>query len=219
MAGPYHHPAGNTVEQGAGFVWFRHFSDFELAMNPALMTQADFASHRGVVKSAVSNWKKDGLLVMAEGPRGKLLVDVKRTEAKLNGAIDPTRGRPLKTMMEGESPRPSGQGELGEVRTELLREQRLGQRFKNAQSARELVPLAEYENRIAELGRLTRERMHSMVRSAAERLAAEHDPRVITSLLAAEIDRSFAELADQAEGGAFAAIEDDLPDEPDAAGE
>lgn len=187
----------------------------------ALMTQTEFAAHRGVGKSAVSNWKKKKLVVFAEGPGGALLVDVTRTEAKLNASLDPTRGRPTNVQMSDEGappaalPTPAGDS-LGEVRTDLLREQRVGHKIRNARDAGDLVARAEYENRAAELGRLARERMHSLVRAQAERLAAEHDPRLITAILTAEIDRTFAELADQAEAGALIAAEDDLPELADA---
>jgi hypothetical protein len=40
------------------------------------MTQAQFARHRGAGKSSATNWKNAGLLVLAEGPNGKMMVDV-----------------------------------------------------------------------------------------------------------------------------------------------
>ena len=191
-----------------------------------LMTQAEYAAHRGVKAPAVSNWKAKDLLVFAEDPArpGKVLVNVQLTDARLATRIDPTRGRPSSGAMSGELQlhgSASGTTLAGEAlaqeRMEHLVEQKIGHRLKNAERARELVPLAEYERRSSELGRLARERMHSVVRSTAERLAAETDPRAIVALLRVEIDRAFEELADQVEAGALdAPADDDLPD-PEAA--
>ncbi|WP_430635034.1 hypothetical protein [Sphingomonas hankookensis] len=60
-----------------------------------LLTKGEFALHRGVGKSAVSNWSKKGLLVMGECPEtGAIKVDVERTDARINARVDPMRGRP-----------------------------------------------------------------------------------------------------------------------------
>jgi hypothetical protein len=196
------------------------------------MTQAQFARHRGVSKGSVSNWKKSGLLVFAEGEGGKHLVDVARTEAKLNANLDPGRGRPT-TGMTGAADAPAAaspggeapalpleegaapaaprdmRGDYNDERVQHLREQRTGQALKNAQLANELVPLVEAERRVAEIGRAARERMHAWLRSNAERFAAEKDVRQIITLGEAGIDQVFAELADSAARGDFAGQEDD----------
>ncbi|MBM3927382.1 MAG: hypothetical protein FJ335_02840, partial [Sphingomonadales bacterium] len=60
-----------------------------------LMTKGAYAVHRGVGKSAVSNWSRKGLLVLGECPTsGAVMVDVGRTDARINSRVDPTRGRP-----------------------------------------------------------------------------------------------------------------------------
>jgi hypothetical protein len=197
-----------------------------------LMTQAQFARHRGVSKGCVTNWKTAKLLVMAEGPGGRPMVDVVRTELKLNANIDPVRGRPS-TGGQNEPPAPSPDGEapalpLGEgpaapaapislpsfadERVQHTREQRIGQALKNAQLAGDLVPLIEAERRVAEVGRATRERVHSWFRGAAEQLAALTDVRAIMVLGEEGIDEVFAQLSRAAASGDFAAIDD----EPDA---
>jgi hypothetical protein len=190
-----------------------------------LMTQAQFARHRGVVKGAVSNWKKGGLLVMAEGPGGRPMVDVVRTELKLNANLDPMRGRPptgASGKASGEAPAlPLGEGpapepkrdDLADERAAHLREQRTGQALKNAQLAGQLVPLIEAERRVSEVGRAARERMHAWFRSIAERVAAEKDVRQIMVIGESGIDEVFAELADAAERGDFAGHDDELPAE------
>jgi hypothetical protein len=186
-----------------------------------LMTKGEFASHRGVGKSAVSNWAKKDLLVMGECPEtGAIKVDVERTDARINARVDPMRGRPtsgapapaVATTKEG-GDHTSLAREAAYVRTEVAKENLIGQRLKNAVGARELAPLIELERRASELGRVARERMHSMFRALSERLAAERDVRTIMALGGAEIDRVFSELAAEVEGGMLAATVDDEPDD------
>jgi hypothetical protein len=195
-----------------------------------LMTQAQFARHRGVSKGCVTNWKTAKLLVLAEGPGGKPMVDVVRTELKLNANLDPGRGRPTTganatATPGGEAPAlPLGEGpaaapespkapDFNDERTQHLREQRIGQAMKNAQLAGQLVPLVEAERRVSEVGRAARERMHAWFRGIAERVAAEKDVRQIMAIGESGIDEVFAELADAAERGDFAGHDDDLPPE------
>lgn len=189
-----------------------------------LMTQVEYARHRGVGKSAVSNWKKAGHLVLAEDPKdGRIKVDVDRTDAKLNGKLDPMRGRPptgeIETTPDEEAlpleASPSSGPQTGRAgfdaeRLEELRERRIGNALKNAQAARELVPLIEAERRVSEIGRVARERMHAWYRSVAERLAAEKDIRAVISLGEEGIDQVFTELADAAELGELAGDDEDL---------
>jgi hypothetical protein len=183
-----------------------------------LMTQSEFARHRGVGKSAVSNWKKDGHLVLAEGTDGRLYVDAARTDARLNARLDPMRGRPTAAAAapaaalpfdEVAAAAPIGAGDsLQTVRMELIRRQSTGHALKNAQTAGELAAVGELEQRASAIGRAARERVQAFLRGEAERLAAERDIRVIMSLLEEGIDRVFADLADAAEAGEFAETEE-----------
>ena len=145
-----------------------------------LLSQTDFARHRGVGKSAVSNWKKAGMIVFADDGAGRLLVDVMRTEARLNARIDPTRGRPSTSSPDVVTPdlaaigdqadgSPLAQRNLALVRAEVAEEDLIGRRLRNAESARELVPAMEAERRLAELGRMAFERVKAELRSSAER--------------------------------------------------
>jgi hypothetical protein len=183
---------------------------------PRLMTYGEFARHRGVGKSAVSNWKRDGLLAMGEGADGKLYVDVERTDARLNVRFDPMRGRPpaASSEMIGLALLPdSGSGslqqlpELGEslqaVRVELIRRQSTGHALRNAQTAGELAPVSELLDRANAIGRVARERIHAWFRGEAERFAAVRDVREIMTIGEKGIDQVFADLADQAAAGGF----------------
>lgn len=192
-----------------------------------LMSQAEYAAHRGVGKPAVSNWKKRGLLVLCEDANGRVMVDVARSDARINARVDPMRGRPSgSAAVSTPSPSPADTAlplvaaapagtSLADARLEHLFEQKIGTALKNAQTARELVPLVEYERRMSETGRLIRERVQSAFRGMAERLAVERDPRVIMSIGEDEFDRVFADLADDAEAGMF---DDDDADGDEAVG-
>ncbi len=174
-------------------------------MNSVLMTQVEYAGHRKVGRSAVSNWKKRELLVFAEGPDGSPMVDVTRSDARLNANVDPARGRPRKVATEpayiaplapNSEPSIRGQG-LGEVRSDLVKEQVTRERLRNAKDAGELVPMAEFERLAAETGRKARERVQAVMANLAERLAVEGDARKVRLMLAAEIDHAFGQLADE----------------------
>jgi hypothetical protein len=184
-----------------------------------LLTQADFAKRRGVGKSAVSNWKKAGLLVFAEDADGRMMVDARRTEARLNSRLDPTRGRPTAATQETAAPLPlsddvgdPGAGQernLARVRAEVAEEDLVDKRLKNAARARELVPAAEAERRVGALGQMVRERIQAELRAKAERLAAEREPRAIMALLDEAVDRAFLALAKAVAGGSLDDLDED----------
>lgn len=194
---------------------------------PTLMTQAEFARHRCVGRSAVSNWKKAGLLILVEdGLDGRIKVDRDRSDAKINARIDPGRGRPTTAAsavdaataaelpiedLPAASPAAPGSAapeNLNTVRLELIRQQTAGHVLKNAREAGELAPIIELQRRAGELGRAMRDRMHAWFRGEAERLAVERDVRTIMTIGETGIDQVFAELADMAADGAFGADEE-----------
>lgn len=187
-----------------------------------LMSQSDFATRRGVGKSAVSNWKAAGLLVFAEAPGGKLLVDVERTEARLNAKVDPTRGRPTGGQLPFAAAAPAEPGDLPKgrtaalVRVELAEEQLIEKRQKNAQAAGELMPYVELERRGVELCRSARERVNAAFRGMAERLAAETEVRAIMAIGLAEFDRVFVSLAEKFASGAATFEADEAAEDADA---
>ncbi len=167
-------------------------------MNPGeLLTQKAFAERRGVGKSAVSNWKARGLLVMVAGENGKDLVDVAATEANLDLEIDTTRGRPISAPAKQAA---SGAGgEMGAVRLELIKAQTARRLLENDVYAGKLVALAEFEAKAADWGRRARERIQGVMRQNAKRLATMTDARAVLALLNDEVDKAFASLADEAD--------------------
>jgi hypothetical protein len=198
--------------------------------SPRFLSKKDFAAHRGVGKSAVSNWVKKGWVVEAEDPAdGVIKVDVPRTEAKLNAYLDPARGRPkaADSQVQGELPiaaapartEPAG-GSLADVRTDLIRQQTEKLQLENARRAGDLVPIEEFTRRAAEYARVSRERVIAIVRTQAEWLASAKDPRAIIAKLQDEIERGFADLADQIAAGELAeAADDDAEDDAAVAAE
>ncbi len=189
-------------------------------MNSFLMSQAEFAAHRGVQKSAVSNWKKKGLIVFSEDPAqpGRLFVNVAQTEARLSSRVDPTRGRPRTSDAASASPPAAepgslpldggGERKLADIRLDLLEEQRIGQRMKNMREAEELAPRQVMEQRLVEAVRAIFSRMASMHRGLAERLASATEPRAIVAILEEATDRMRTNLANRIDAGS------DADDEP-----
>lgn len=188
-----------------------------------LMTQAEYARHRGVGKPAVSNWKKAGLLVLAEDADGRPKVDVARTDMRINARVDPMRGRPATATAATVEPAltlaadTSDNGPtVASERLELLREQRRGLALKNARDAGELVDRMENERVLSEGGRLLRERVTAELRGEAERIAVENDPRVVMRLLEDIVDRVFTEVARDIASGALDEEDDEFGIEADA---
>lgn len=185
---------------------------------PLLMKKGEFATWMNVGASAVSNWGKKGLLVFADDPdnSGKQLVDAEKSKLLISGTIDQTRGRPSNASRqaaeEGDAPLERSGGRAPPVspsellRQEEARERIVGRRIENERAIGALVPRAEYERRAGDLGRLARERTHGAIRQLSERLAAETDPRLITSLLIDAVDKVYTNLADDIEAAAQAEL-------------
>lgn len=185
-----------------------------------LMTASEYAAYKGKTPGSVSNWKKRGLIEYGQGG----LIDVVRSDIKVNAAIDPTRGRPSRAVATaaahtGDPPaaEPPNQVQMvADVRVDLIREQTIARRIKNTADAGALVPYEEFAARLTKFARLSRERMISIVRSNAERLAAEREPRQVVALLEAEIATAFAKLAQDARSGRDDVATEELPTpEPD----
>jgi len=186
-----------------------------------LLMKSEFAKRHGVGASAVSNWARKGLLGFGEDPKrpGKQLVDAEKSDLLVRGSIDQTRGRPrsaeaaLVEAGEGLATGPARAATMTgaeAVRMEEARERIIGRRIDNEKALGNLVSLGEVERRTAERGRMIRERVQATVRNLAERLAAETDPRTITSVLSAELDDVFARLADDIESEASAEAQADV---------
>ena len=183
---------------------------------PLLMKKGAFADWMGVKPSAVSNWGKKNLLVFAPDPENpdRQLVDAEKSRAVIRATVDPTRGRPRARERqavdgpEGSSPPPPPSNApialngLEAARLDEMRERTIGRRIENEKAAGRLVPLAEYERRTGDMGRLVRERTTGLVRQLAERLASETDPRQVQAILSEAFDKMFNQLADEIEASA-----------------
>ncbi|WP_156402127.1 hypothetical protein [Caulobacter sp. Root1472] len=186
---------------------------------PSLMTKGEFAAHMNVGPSAVSNWNKKGLILLAPDPErpGKQLVDAERSALLIRASVDTTRGRPRKADQAAAEQSPSSSGEGGgasperppqrlnaleQIRLDEARERITRRQIENGQLLGQLVSLPEYERRAGEMGRVVRERTHGVVRKLAERIAAETDPRTIIALLGGELDSMFDKVAGELEAEA-----------------
>ena len=186
------------------------------------MTQVEYARHRGVGKSAVSNWKKSGWLVM----NGRK-VEVGKSDAVVDSHVDPGRGRPRShedidgspigdmpvstdsapaadTGIETAQAPPddvpvdaNGQMSMtfNQERVREVYERRIGQALKNALTAGELVPLEAAQSKLTETARSLRERIQAEFRNVAEQLAAETTTRGIMSTCETCIDTVFKDVS------------------------
>mgnify|MGYP000635556124 CR=1 FL=1 len=169
---------------------------------PAFMTQKQYAAHRGVGAPAVSNWKREGLLVFGRDPATQRLVDVAASDDLIASRRDPLRGRPQGGLPLDAPAAPATQvNDLQKVRTELLQVQTATKRLEFAKAAGDLAAVVELERRAAVIGPMTRDRVRSTLRALAERLAAEPDRRRIMAITDEAVDQAFSEIADQIEGG------------------
>lgn len=174
---------------------------------PLLMTQTEFAARHSVGKPAVSAWKKKNLLVFVPDPDrpGKVLVDAELSDKLVRATIDPTRGRPrtgdqiaadaAAEASAAPAPRAPALSGIEAARLEEMQERTRRRKIETEQLLGTLVSLAEFERQASELGRRCREGVHAAIRQVSERLAAETDPRVISTLLATEVDAVFDRLA------------------------
>lgn len=150
---------------------------------PALMTQVEYARHRNVGKSAVSNWKTRQQIVM-DGRK----VDVAKSDAMLGEMIDPMRGRPGTQPEKSAAPAPPLASEqpgddLATIRKQELTERARGQALKNAELARKLVPVAAFEAMLGSSISGFCDKLLSELRASAERIARETDPRQVRTML------------------------------------
>lgn len=188
-------------------------------MSAELMTKAAYARHRGVGKSAVSNYIKRGQIVLV-GTK----VDVAKSDAKLDAEVDPASGRdptPANAAKKASRARPSAPdkhrdpapeasgsvaneavNELAQERLEEIRERRHGHALKNAAIAGDLVPFAAYEAKLQAMIAGFCERMQSELRAQSEALANEGAKRKVRGLLDETIQRVRSDFADRLSAGA-----------------
>ena len=169
----------------------------------ALISKAAYARHRGVGKSAVSNWIKRGQIVLV-GDK----VDQAASDTRLAALVDPAGGRDaggaqLAKAPPSRSKAPRSKAEkaaagpepgsvsvadetaasLAEERLGEIRERRFGQALKNAQMAGELVPVEAFEARLQTLIGGFCERLQSELRAQSEALAKETERRTVRGML------------------------------------
>lgn len=194
-----------------------------------MMSKSEFAAFMNVGPSAVSNWAKRGLIVMGPDPAspGREKVDAEKSAILVRATIDQTRGRPKDQDRHAAEAPPNAENpnksptlggatpgpvlsQVEQARLDEMRERTTRRRIENGQLLGQLVPIAEYERRAGEMGRMVRERTHGLIRQYAERLAAETDPRAVSALLAGEFDKLFDKIATELEAEASAELTADI---------
>lgn len=144
-----------------------------------VLSLADYAEHRGVSKPTVSQYKREGRLVLTDDGQ----VDVVASDALLAATLDPLRGGDR----TGATDKPSAKGGLAAERLE-------GERIKNARQHLALQRDAEVlvdkdgVNRAAfSLARSAQEAMMGVPDRVAVLLAAESDPAKCHEMLSKEM--------------------------------
>ncbi len=151
--------------------------------NSILMTQAQYARHRGKSPQYINKLAKAGVLVM----RGRL-VDAAASDAVLDDKPEP--------LPSGQQPTTLAQARLArEVFSAKLKkleyETRIGK----------LVPTDEVSIKWFTLGRQIRDRLLGMPSKLAPQLAAETDVRRVREILDAEVTLALKSLAEEIRNG------------------
>jgi len=155
-----------------------------MTANPVLMTQAQYARHRGKSPQYIGKLAKAGILVM----RGRM-VDAAASDAVLNDKPEavPT-GRQPATFAQARLAREVFSAKLKKLEYET----RIGK----------LVPTDEVSIKWYTLGRQIRDRLLGMPSKLAPQLAAETDARRVREILDAEVTVILKGLAEDIRHGA-----------------
>jgi len=143
-----------------------------------LMSQADFARHRGVARSTVTEYKQKGLLVMTDDG----LVDVEKTEEKLSSTLDPSRGGD-----RTRDKKPSADNRLSRAKVEELEIKTARQRLGLEKDAGRLVEKDVVYQAAFTMARNAQESIMSIADRLAPVLAAEGDAAKIHEAITDEL--------------------------------
>jgi phage terminase Nu1 subunit (DNA packaging protein) len=151
--------------------------------NPILMTQAQYARHRGKSPQYINKLAKAAILVM----RGRL-VDAVASDAVLDDKPEPL---------------PSGQQPTSFAQARLARELFAAKLKKLEYETRsgKLVPADEVSIQWYTLGREIRDRLLGMPSKLTPQLAAETDVRRVLEILDAEVTLALKGLAEEIRSG------------------
>lgn len=173
-----------------------------------VMTQAEFATMRGVSAPMVSKWKAQGRLVLtADGKRVCVAASIARLEATRDPARGGDRTGKAATAVQGGASQPAG----GQVipaavppnpvlvyTDEAAREKRARAQLAEmelAERAGELVLAAKVDALMFGLARAGREAVLALPDRLATVLAAESDPAAVHAKLLAECRKVCAAMA------------------------
>lgn len=161
-----------------------------------LMTQAEYARHRGVNRSHITRLKERGILVM----RGTL-VDVAASDAVLDDKpVDVEPQQPAPTPVPPSRPVPEALGgqsgaSFAQAKTvEMVYRAKL-RRLEFEARERRLIDAEVVRKTIADAGRGVRDGLLAIPDRLATVLAAESDAKKIHSMLRAELIRELEVLA------------------------
>jgi hypothetical protein len=153
-------------------------------------TMAGFAKHRGVSKTAVTKWKKRGLLVFL--PDGK--IDVAASDALLadrpavyrGGAVKSALTPVLSTTMDSSTVDPATWSTAEAIRRKEIAQARLRQ-IEADTAAGLVVPIADITKAVAGEYAVVRTALLAMPAKLAHRLAAAATPQEAGALVDGEV--------------------------------
>jgi len=160
--------------------------------NKRYISQSEYADHRGVSRSTVSQYKKENKLVMTEDSK----VDVVQSDNLLASVLD-SRGGDRSSSPKKASPKSS----------KLADEKLRGEQIKNARmylrlekDAGRLGDMDSVYRAAFETGRASQEALLSIPARICNKLALETDPNKIEDLLTAELILVCNQLSEYAKG-------------------
>ncbi len=169
----------------------------------ALMTQKEYADHRGCSKQYVNQLVRKGKISLVDGKIDPVVAD----EA-LAKASDPARNRELQTGPQDNSLKrtafasdssPSATARFAKVRTAREHYKALRERLDYERTAGNLVSTREVEDAGFEAGRVIREAFQQSAGKIAGVVAAEFqlDERQVAKIIASHINLALNELSEK----------------------
>lgn len=160
--------------------------------NNNIMSQAEFARHRGVSRATVTEYKHKGLLVMTED--GK--VDAAASKKRLTSSLDPVRGGDRSST---ERKPAANSKEYMAAKTREMQAKAVKQEMETRKRAGELLEREEVESAAFTLARQTQEAGMAIADRLSSLLAAESDAGKVHDMLTSELRQVFNEMAETAE--------------------
>jgi hypothetical protein len=180
-------------------------------VSQGFLTNAEYATLKGVSRGCVSQKKANGELVWKEHPTNprSYLIDVAASDQLAVAISNPIKLKPASKIGHADLE------EASKIRLDKARIDRDNAALDLAERLDQLTDLQIVEGRRMQEGRLVRERVTDTLRQHAEQLAAMTDGRAISAFIQTELDKIFTNIANELDDLIAAESEDDGDDDPD----